>query len=99
MAAPYKEGITAIIPPSLIYIGGVWDDVRFAWRQIRRAPAFSISAVLTLAIGIGANTGIFSLLNGYLDRCPFRGRTGSSSSPPRHPATKQASAIASRTPR
>lgn len=40
-------------------------DVRFALRQLRRAPAFAISAILTLGIGVGANTGIFSLLNGY----------------------------------
>src|SRR4029450_6858611 len=50
--------------PSLI------QDVRFTLRQIRRAPAFAISAVLTLGLGIGANTGIFSLLNGYLPPLP-----------------------------
>ena len=48
----------------------IGEDVRFAQRQFRRAPAFALSAVLTLALGIGANTGIFSLLNGYLRPLP-----------------------------
>jgi putative ABC transport system permease protein len=46
------------------------QDVRFTLRQLRHAPAFALSAALTLAIGIGANTGIFSLLNGYLRPLP-----------------------------
>jgi predicted permease len=48
----------------------IGQDVRFAVRQVRRAPAFAASAVLTLALGIGANTGIFSLLNGFARPLP-----------------------------
>ena len=51
-------------------IASIFEDVRFALRQMRRAPAFAASAVLTLALGIGANTGIFSLLNGFLRPLP-----------------------------
>ena len=52
------------------HLSSIGQDVRFALRQMRRAPAFAASAVLTLALGIGANTGIFSLLNGYLRPLP-----------------------------
>jgi predicted permease len=53
-------------PRSRDHLPALARDVRYAFRQLRRSPGFTATALLTLAIGIGANTAIFTLLHGVL---------------------------------
>ena len=51
---------------SFVSLEYIWHDVRFAVRSLLKAPAFTVVAILVIAVGIGANTAVFSVINTVL---------------------------------
>ena len=51
-----KEDV--VFADAALVLGSVWDDTRYAFRQLRKSPGFAATTILTLAIGIGANLAI-----------------------------------------
>lgn len=71
----------------LLWIYDAAADLRYGLRQFRRAPLFAVTAVITLAVGIGANAAIFSVLNGIILR------------PLSYPKARQVMAVSTQWPR
>jgi predicted permease len=52
----------------MVMLSSLWNDLRYATRSLGRSPGFATAAIVTIALGVGVNAGIFTVLNGILFR-------------------------------
>ena len=70
---PKQEAVPSGEPAPANLFEGLWKDLRYALRSMRHSPVFVLIVVLTLALGIGSNTTVFTLINTLiLNPLPFR---------------------------
>jgi len=69
------QGTPAGVTPSLLRMGTLLRDMHYAVRTFRRAPGFTAVAIIVLALGVGANSAIFTLVNALVFK-PLSGRAG-----------------------
>jgi putative ABC transport system permease protein len=64
----YREEVRRMTPSA--WFDGLFQDFTYAWRGIRRSPGFAVTVVVTIALGLGANAAMFSLLDHLLVQAP-----------------------------
>jgi predicted permease len=70
-ASSTKELVAAADMPLLLH--SAWSDTRYTWRQLRRNPGFAATAIVVLALGMGASTAIFAFVDAVLIKpLPYR---------------------------